>query len=52
MGMKKKEMFLELWCQSSKRTKADLDILLETEDYKIIMAELKKALRKNSISFR
>jgi hypothetical protein len=52
MGLMKKEIFLELWGQSSKRTKNDLDILLETEDYKTIMAQIKVALRKSSMSFR
>jgi hypothetical protein len=52
MGLMKKEIFLELWGQSSKRTKNDFDILLETEDYKTIMAQIKVALRKSSMSFR
>jgi predicted regulator of amino acid metabolism with ACT domain len=52
MGLTKKEIFLELWNQSTKSTKEDFDILLETEDYHTIIAQIKNTLKKQSISFK
>lgn len=46
MGLTKKEIFFELWNQSPKNTKQDIDILLETEDYATISAQIKNTLRK------
>jgi len=46
MGMNRCEIFLELWQQSKKNRKEDFDLLLETEDYRTIISQLKGALRK------
>lgn len=52
MGMTRCEIFLELWQQSKKNRKEDFDILLETEDYRTIISQVKSALRKECISFK
>lgn len=52
MGLTKKEIFLELWNQSPKKSRADFDILLETEDYHTIIAQIKNTLKKECISFK
>ena len=52
MGMSRCEIFLELWQQSKKNRKEDFDILLETEDYRTIISQLKGALRKECLSFK
>jgi DNA-binding phage protein len=46
MGLTKKEIFYELWNQSAKNSKQDIDILLETEDYPTISTQVKNVIKK------
>lgn len=52
MGMARNEIFNELWMQSTRRTKADFDILIQSEDYKVITDGVRNVLKKESISFK
>lgn len=52
MGMERSEIFNELWMQSGKKSKEDFNILLQSEDYKVITDGIRNVLKKESISFK
>lgn len=51
MGMNTKEIYMELWNRSGKSSEADFWLLINTQDYESIQAEIIKKLKKASMSF-
>ena len=49
--MNTKEIYMELWNRSEKKSDADFMLLLQTQDYESIQGEIVKKLKKASMGF-
>lgn len=51
MGLKVKDIYLDLWNRTKKNTVKDFCFLLDTLDYEVISKEIEKKLKKEAMLY-